>query len=207
MVGAEAVKIIFLHVGPDTSQAEMMVASARRFGLDCIQLSDEDTPPVKGAALITLPRNEKGIMYFRAKCYAAYNEPGIYLDTDMLIRRDLSPIMDLEFDVGLTRRNHDIIDPNGVNVGQLMPYNGGVVAMKDKTFWPEVERLMAGMDADSQRWYGDQVALSEAAKSRNVLELPLRLYNLTVKKAGLDVSRASILHFKGRGKEVMASYT
>lgn len=200
-------KVIFLHVGQDTTQAEMMVTSARRFGHYCVHLSDEDTPPVRGAMQIAMPRNGEGIMYFRAECYAAYNEPGIYMDTDMLIRRDLSPIMAMDFDVALTRRNHDIIDPNGVNVGQLMPYNGGVVAMKDKTFWPEVERLMAGMDADSQRWYGDQVALSEAAKSRNVLELPLRLYNLTVKKAGLDVSRASILHFKGRGKEVMASYT
>jgi hypothetical protein len=92
-------------------------------------------------------------------------------------------------------------------MAETMPYNGGFAAVKDPTFWPEVYARMQAMDADLQEWYGDQFALVQAAKGRNVLELPIRLYNHTVKKAGLDVSKASVLHFKGRGKEVMASYT
>jgi len=199
--------LIFLYVGQDTTMPDMFVQSALATGHECIHLTDTDSPALEGAQCIRIPREGEGIMLFRAKCYAAYNQPGIYLDADMLVRKDLSPVMGLEFDVGLTRRSHDIIDPNGTNVGKLMPYNGGFVAVKDPTFWPEVYARMQAMDADLQKWNGDQFALSEAAKGRNVLELPLRLYNRTVKQAGLDVSKASVLHFKGRGKEVMASYT
>ena len=175
MVGAQ-VLIAFLHVGPDATQAQMMVNSARAFGHDCVQLTDADSPCVEGAQCVRIKREGEGIMYFRAKCYAAFNEPGIYMDTDMLVRRDLSPIMELDFDAALTKRSHEVIDPNGVNVGKLMPYNGGFIAVKDKTFWLAVLERMSAMDADSQRWYGDQMALSEAAKGRNIVELPTRIY-------------------------------
>ncbi len=198
--------IAFLHVGQDTAQAAMMVRSAKAFGHDCYQLTDADSPHVEGAQCIRFNRGDEGIMYFRAKCYAAFNEPGIYLDTDILIRRDLSPLMALDFDVALTKRTHEVITPNGVDVGSLMPYNGGFIGVKDKTFWPEVVDRMAGYDPDSQKWYGDQVALVEAAKGRNIIELPTKLYNRIVKKVNLDVSGAWVLHFKGRGKEVMESY-
>lgn len=198
--------IAFLHVGQDTAQAAMMVQSAKAFGHDCYQLTDADSPHVEGAQCIRFNRGDEGIMYFRAKCYAAFNEPGIYLDTDMLIRRDLSPLMALDFDVALTKRTHEIISSNGVDVGALMPYNGGFVAMKDKTFWPEVADRMDGYDPEHQKWYGDQMALVEAAKGRNIIELPTKLYNRIVKKVDLDVSGAWVLHFKGRGKEVMESY-
>lgn len=198
--------LIFLHVGPDASQAQMLVNSAKVFGHDCVQLTDADSPAVEGAHCVRTPREGQGIMLFRAQCYAAFNEPGIYVDTDMLIKHDLSPLMVLDYDVALTKRGHDIIDPNGVNVGALMPFNGGFVCVKDKTFWPEVAQRMEAMDAENQRWYGDQLAIAEAAKSRQVLELPVRIYNRTTKRAGLDVSGAWVLHFKGRGKEVMHDY-
>lgn len=205
MVGAEML-IAFLHVGTDITQAQMMVNSAMRFGHECVQLTDADSPHIEGAHCIRFDRGDDGIMYFRARCYAAFNEPGIYMDTDMLVQRALSPVMALDFDAALTKRGHDIIDPNGVNVGALMPYNGGFVAVKDKTFWPEVADIMRRQDADSQRWYGDQIALAEAAKSRSIVELPIRIYNCTVKRADADVSRPWVLHFKGRGKDVMESY-
>ena len=200
-------KLIFLFVGNDITMPDMFVQSALATGHECIHLTDSDSPALEGAQCIRIPREGEGIMLFRAKCYAAYNQPGIYLDADMLVRKDLSPVMGLEFDVGLTRRNYAIIDPSGANMAETMPYNGGFAAVKDPTFWPEVYARMQAMDADLQEWYGDQFALVQAAKGRNVLELPIRLYNRTVKQAGLDVSGASVLHFKGRGKEVMASYT
>lgn len=198
--------IVFLHVGPDISQAQMMVNSAKRFGHHCVQLTDMDSPAVEGAGCVRFKREGEGIMYFRAKCYAAYNEHGIYMDTDMLIKHDLFPILSLDYDVAITKRTHDIIDPNGVNVGGLMPYNGGFVAVKDKTFWPEVYELMGTMGSDNQEWYGDQLALAHACKKRRVVELPVSIYNRTTKKEGLDVSGAWVLHFKGKGKEVMHGY-
>lgn len=198
--------IAFMHVGNDAKQAQMLVDSARRFGHSMVQLTDWDTEPLEGVECVRLQREGTGLMHFRAKLYALLNEPGAYVDTDMLIRRDLSPLMELDFDVALTKRSHDIIDPNGVNVGALMPYNGGFVVVKDRGFWPDVLDIMDAMDADSQRWYGDQVAIAQAAKSRNVIDLPVKLYNCTVKRADMDVSRPWVLHFKGRGKEVMESY-
>jgi len=204
MVGAQM--IVFFHVGPDITQAQMAVNSARAHGMECTVLTDADSPHVEGAWRKEIPREWEGIMHYRAHAYAAYNKPGIYLDTDMLIRRDLSPIMELDFDVALTKRSHKIITSNGVDVGKLMPYNGGFVAVQDPTFWPEVADRMDGYDPEHQKWYGDQMALVEAAKGRNIIELPTKLYNRIVKKVDLDVSAAWVLHFKRRGKEVMESY-
>jgi len=145
-------------------------------------------------------------MYFRANCYAGFNQAGFYLDTDMLVIHALSPIMALDFDIAVTKRKNAVKDPNGVNISDAMPYNGGFVAVKDPTFWPEVAERMSKMDSESQRWYGDQLAIAQAAKKRRVLELPDSIYNYPVKSRGEDLSGRWVAHFKGAAKEWMHDY-
>ena len=145
-------------------------------------------------------------MFFRARCYAAYNQPGIYLDTDMLIRHDLAPIWGLDFDVALTKRSNVIKDPTGQNITIDMPYNGGFAAVRSKTFWPMVWEIMNAKHPDLQQWYGDQFALAEAAKKFKVVELPWAIYNKVIIKKEQDPGNAWILHFKGKGKEFMRWY-
>jgi hypothetical protein len=198
--------IYYMHVGPDIAQAKMMVDSADYYWMETCQLTDMDSPTVNGDYLRTPRYDGEGLMLFRTRIYAAVNKPGIYMDTDMLIKHDLSPLMELDFDIMVTKRSHVIKDPNGVNISNVMPYNGGFVVVKDETFWPEVYDRMLKMSDKSQEWYGDQIAIQEAVKTRKTIELPVKIYNRTVKKAGLDVSDAWVLHFKGDGKEVMQSY-
>lgn len=198
--------LMFMHVGPDTSMAEMMVQSARSFGYYCAQLTDMDSPKVSGVQdVFRLDRGDEGIMFFRAKLYAAYNAPGVYVDTDMLIMRDIEPVMGLDFDLAVTKTKVVVKDPNGVNVTELMPYNGGCLYVKNKRVMPYLYECMAKMPQEEQRWYGDQIALNHAYKEFETIELPNKLYNYTPKPSDtLETTRDKyILHFKGARKERM----
>jgi hypothetical protein len=179
-------------------------------GNDLWQLTDDDTPELPGCNVFRFPRGDEPFMLWRAKVYAAFNRPGLYCDTDLIIQRDLSPIMALEFDVAFTKTWVAVKDPDGTNLTELMPYNGGVVFVKHPEFWPHVVELMDTMHPDHKEWYGDQLALAHLAKQYYTVELPSKIYNYTpmVKEheTHADLSDKWILHFKGKRKEWMRDY-
>lgn len=199
--------ITFFHVGEDLKTPQMAVDSVLRLGMKCTVLTDEDTPAIKGADCVRFKKKGNGITHFRAHCYAEYNEPGIYLDTDMLVMRDLSPLMKLDFDVALTKRSGAIFDPSGFDVTQRMPYNAGFMAVKSKHFFDRLIKEIDQMSLEDQSWYCDQVGIPDAMRGLNCVELPINLFNRTIKQPDLDVSSAWVLHFKGRGKQFMESYS
>jgi len=205
------VNVIFYHIGQDVSMPRMLAESIRKTGHNPVFLTDNETESIEGCETHRFGFTGENVVWKRMLCYAEYNQEGIYLDSDMMVMKNLEPIMALDFDVALTKVSHQIIDPKGVNLTALMPYNGGFIAVKDKTFLPAMVRHVIDTqneaDVDlTQYWYCDQMTLAEVAGTRNLVELPVKIYNKTVKKPGMDVSGAWVLHFKGRGKEVMESY-
>lgn len=178
-------------------------------GHELWHITDEETPGLPGCEVFRLPKNEP-FMFWRAKAYAAFNRPGLYIDTDIIVNRDPSPVMALDFDVALTKHWVPIRDPSGVNLTELMPYNGGVVFVKNADFWPHVVELMGQMQPEHKEWYGDQLALAHLAKQYYTVELPAKLYNYTPKvkehETGADLSDKWILHYKGNRKEWMKDY-
>lgn len=179
-------------------------------GHELWQITDETTPQLPGCNVFRLPKGDTPFMFWRAKAYAAFNKPGLYLDTDIIVNKDPSPVMALDFDVALTKTWVVVKDPNGTNLTELMPYNGGVVFVKNPNFWPDVARFMESQHEDHQKWYGDQFALVALAKKFNTVELPNNLYNYTPKardyETKADLSDKWILHFKGKRKEWMREY-
>jgi len=205
-------KIIFYHIGDDLSMPRMLANSILKHGHEPVFLTDYNTEEIEGCEIHRFDYNSENLVWHRMLCYAQYNQEGIYLDSDMLVMRDLSPVMELDFDVALTKVNHDIIDPNGNNLSALMPYNGGFIAVKSKTFLPamvkhviDAQTKAGGIDL-TKYWYCDQMTLAEVAKTVNLVQLPVKIYNRTIKHKNVHTDGSWVLHFKGKGKDVMQSY-
>lgn len=149
----------------------------------------------------------------------------VFLDSDMLIQGDLSPLFVQDFDVGLTYRQ-----PGDVGYDK-MPFNGGVifVAHYRKTqvlqFLNKVYTLYQAKSENQGIWWGDQYALLEAVEPANFFErtaeivevngckilfLPCTIYNYSSANRMSAILRKlkdkQIIHFKGARKRLIQPY-
>ena len=184
--------------------AKLMLASVRKFMPDwhIIQFSDVDTHLIEGAD----ERRTLDLLTPRVKtrfaCLASLSPTDrvICLDTDVLLKSDIGFIFERSpFDVALTYRDHDVWDPNGINVARVMPYNTGVMFSRSSTFWRECLDQYPDTDA----WYADQLAVKSVADSGRykVMRLPATKFNFT--PASEDATDdAFVYHYKGPDKKV-----
>lgn len=193
-----------MHVGASIALPTIMVRSAKHFGLEVVQLTDLDSPRVVGVDdCIRADRGSAPLMYWRAQRYAEYGMPGVYVDTDLMFRRDPSPVFGLDFDVALTKRDQSIMDKTGREIGHLMPFNGGVLFVRTPRFLDRVATVMRPMGPELRKWYGDQLAIARVADEFATVNLPVEVYNYTPKRRDDDISRAWIVHYKGERKDWM----
>ena len=198
--------ITFLHVGKDSTLPTKMVASVKEVmpNANIVQLTDENTPIIKGVNTVIRKKYNGLIMLFRLEHLASLRGNWITLDTDMIIKKDLSHVFNQDFDVALTRRYGSIIDADGDDIVKIMPYNAGVMFSKNHEFWIEALNKLKSLDRKTHEWYGDQLAIKLIVDEHNykVLELSCDEYNYTPqdKEERKDVY---VYHFKGQRKDWM----
>lgn len=156
----------------------------------------------------------------------------VFLDTDILFLRPLPRAGELT----VTWRDHVAVSDEGEKlegIAASMPYNYGVICAKrnkatiEAFIWMR-ERIRK-MNPQQQYWYGNQLALAELAGPRpaagiqidsrripwlihspstllTVGKIPCEFYNYTPQSDDEDVSGRSVLHFKGKRRDLMASY-
>jgi hypothetical protein len=198
------VKVAFLQVGDDLRLATLMAASAKRLGYALVQMTDERTPAVASAdEVLRLPWDGERLMTYRLAHLAALDGPALIVDTDVLFMRDVQHVWDRPFDVALTRRTGPALDPNGVDLAEVMPYNTGVMFSRSQAFWRRCHELCRGFPEEVQRWFGDQYAVRFAAADFSVLELPVDPYNYSPATPEEDVAQRYIVHYKGERKAWM----
>jgi hypothetical protein len=198
------VKVAFLHVGDDLRLPTIMAASAKRLGYGLVQMTDERSPAVPGVDAVTrLAWDGERLMTYRLQHLAALAGPALIVDTDVMIVRDVRAVWEREFDVALTRRTGPALDPTGVDLAEVMPYNTGVMFSRSQAFWQRCYDLCREFPPEAQRWYGDQYAVRFAAPEFNVLELPVDPYNYSPATPEEDVSGKLIVHYKGKRKDWM----
>jgi lipopolysaccharide biosynthesis glycosyltransferase len=198
--------IVFLQVGNDVIHAEKMVKSARKAckNAQIIQLSDEHTQIVKDVdKVVRKPYNGK-LMLFRMQHLADLRGEWVNLDTDIIVKKDLADVFNLEFDVALTKRESSIVDTRGFDITTIMPYNAGVIFSRNHQFWIDALKSIESMNVSLQEWYGDQVAIKLVADTNHyeILELPCDVYNYTPKNAE-ERKDVYVYHFKGQRKDWM----
>ena len=197
-------QVVFLHAKQSPKYADIMVMSAARFGYELIQLTDRDTPEVKGVhKVVRLPWSGTHVMTYKLDHLSRIDYPCLIVDTDVIFQKDIAPILRNDFDVALTRRVGSIYDTDGVDVTIEMPYNCGVMFSKCQDFWRAALRTCKGYSESRQTWYGDQHAVKEIAPRFNVLELPCSEYNYTPSSISEDLSDKKIVHYKGKRKDWM----
>lgn len=203
MVSAPSLTVCFLHVGDLHHHEPKFIRSVLKTNPEAkiVQFTDFKSPEVPGVHEVRRDEINVPIFEYRWRAFATLKGNVACLDTDVIVRKDLSPIFKLDWDIALTRRDRPVIDPNGKDITQLMPFNAGVVFSRS----PEWLLKVADTSTDLLKldpWYGDQYALAVCVKTQTqrILHLPAEIYNHTPKTQGLDVSRAWIVHYKGDRK-------
>jgi len=208
---APEVVVGFLYVGALSSLAQIMVASVRAAmpGARIVQMSDYDTKMVRGVDEIVRKHwDRKFLMPFRLLHLQDFQaERSVFLDADVVVRKNLGELFNDEFDVALTYRDES--DPSlrkSPEAFELMPFNAGVMLARasGRDFWAEAYRSCLRMPEDSRRWFGDQLAIKEVAArtTLKVRQYPCALYNYSPIKPDEDMTEVYVVHYKGDIRKV-----
>lgn len=225
--------IAYFHVGASLELPELLCQSAKKAfrgkKIKVIQLSDFETPKAKNADKIVRfkPINGVGMQYFRLVTYKEYlqkyQEPTVFLDTDMLIAKPFS----LDFKSGPTlcvrsyrlkgklfaefKMRKDLTktvpeafkyenflypEHTGETFGSFYPYLGCFFADKDHLFLAKCIEIYDTLGDNYKNWWGDQLALREAAKElfHNTVPESIVAADPRIKDPNRDVI---CFHFKG----------
>lgn len=207
----------YLHVGPNTDLVNSSIDSVRRVmpHAKVTLMTDSETPEIDCDTRIEKEYDGLLMPYRLLHLSCLPEGEWLFLDTDTIVLRDVSSVFRESFDVALTKRDI-VIDPNGVNLAETMPYNTGVMFSTSKNFWEECYRACKGFHVELKKWWGDQLAVRLVAKHEGfdefrpkrkfkVLELDVDPYNFTPHygQEHLDYPDKYILHYKGKRKEWM----
>ena len=201
-------RVVFIQYGRDITCALMMVESCKRLGYEVWQLSDDVAPKVEGVDVIMREPMHGGRMMYRARRLAEMPAPYVLLDTDMIVSRDISDGMEGDHDVALSWRGRNMVIVKGETEPVYMPYNGGLVFVKNQEFMRDCLKNMEGQAPKWQDWYGDQLALRDVAKSGKykVLELREGKWNYVPETLSHVFPDVKIYHFKGLRKNMMPDF-
>jgi len=209
----------------------ILFASARLFHPTAVTalLTDEETPfdaSLAGASIVRLPIDPDRLMYSRIVAQIEYlrlhagESPVVFLDSDVVVNADLTPLLSEEFDVALTYRDH-----------RRTPLNGGMVIAKGGPagnglrFMERVRSIFDEQFSSARRWCGDQRALIAAVGQERFEErtsdsievdgirirlLPCGRYNFSPENdedaTADELGDKLIVHFKGERKRLMPLY-
>jgi hypothetical protein len=192
----------FLHARQDPKYAKKMIESVKKVlpYVDIVQWTDEDTPQIEGCRIVRRSWDRRNPMIFKMNFLAEQDENVLVLDTDVILKADVSSVFALPFDVALTWRDGPIRDPEGNDLTKIMPFNCGVMFSRSSRYWQACLEWCAIHSVDS--WYADQLAVANV-KGFDVLKLHCDNFNYTPRSQDEDVSGRLAIHYKGKRKEWM----
>lgn len=173
-------------------------------GVEVVHLTDMDSAPIKGVSAVKRLEKNCPMAVHRMRHHQAEGE-WLFIDIDVLVVKDVTDVFESQFDIALSSRSDT--DQVQYEFGTAMPYNMGVVFSRSPAFWKAVETELLTYSSQLQEWMGDQLAVCRLvdAPEHDVLVLDGNIYNCTP-ESKVDLSKPSILHFKGDRKEQMMAY-
>jgi hypothetical protein len=186
--------------------AELMIASVRRHmpEVEIWQLTDD-----RGTEALPVDRVERKPFIYKDwvpwLMEFVSGVPGnvLFLDSDIIVQRDLRPMFLADADVVVTTRG-----PKTVN-DRFMPFLLGVVASKKPTFWLDMrDRVLAMKNSDDRGWWGGQLALYDAWMDQQngnlawkMAAVPCDPHNYVPKDANDAPADKWVLHYKGKKRK------
>ncbi len=203
---------------------EVAVLAAKKVRPDTsvVVLTNETTDiPIAGVQVVRLPADPEHMMYSRMRAYRAVARKLegliLFLDTDVCLNRDFTPMFKGEFYIGLTYRLDDSFMP--INEGLIMGRAGpGLNRFFDQALHTynclaELPEVKAAFPLDPRMWRGGQLTLAAMMDwwrpDEGILDvstrevryrvLPCEKYNYPVKGSEPAETLANkwALHFKG----------
>lgn len=197
-------RVAFVQYGRGNSDlAAMMVHSCKALGYDVTQLSCMEAPTVFGVDRVERAPFDCGRMLFRARLLTKMITPFVLLDTDMIVRKDISD--GFGEDAAVTYRDKHLVLSKDEKEPLRMPYNGGVIFASNQGFLVDCLKAMETMEPKRQDWYGDQLALRDVIESG---KYKVRIHkderwNFCPDSEGHDLDNVRIYHYKGNRKRLM----
>lgn len=191
------------------SFAKHMLQSIRTSmpGVEVWQLSDGQSPELPGIDGVKRLSTPLPMAVRRVSLHATCEGEWLFIDTDVIVRKDVREVFSEDFDVALTDREGTITYESGY--AKVMPYNIGVVFSRSPKFWETVKKYLLMMPVYLQHWEGDQrvVAGMMAHPGKcgfNVKVISGAEYNYPPKSENdPQIERASIVHYKGARKKYL----
>ncbi len=202
--------VSFFHVGDVPKYLHAMIKSCRDvLGWPIVQMTDEDCPKLDGVDEV-VRRPYHGLL---SKCRMDHlrdypHDEMLILDTDVLVKRDVSHVFDRDFDVALTKRYRPVRTETGYDMTKIYPYNCGVMFSRSRGFWRDCTEFLDEQPIDINQWMGEQLSMCVVAENgkHRVLDLPVNEYNWTPAEVGQPHGDARIVHLKGNRKDWYTSY-
>ena len=191
----------FLLVGEQPAYVERMVESIKDVhGIPVVQMTDLKSPKVKGVDEVVRLPFKVPLMLYRLKHLSLYRHTEMLIvDTDVIAKRPVDDVWEIDFDVGLTFRNPgELYTGDGIDRANDMPFNTGVMFSRGNAFWRDCYSWLTHGTPEQQRWYGDQLAVANVARreTHSVLGLLCSEFNWSPSHRD-DTSDARFWHYKG----------
>ena len=219
--------IAFVSVGNNSHKnAELLVKSIKKTNLNCriIQISTKEDREIIGVDEILIFKFEASVFMLnrfesQIKIVEKYG-PTIFLDTDMLVNKDLKEVFNLlkKNDFIFTKRenNHFMNDtfantkyPEFTNktTNDVMPFNAGFIGSNNATSLERLLKICLNLPQRFHYWYGDQVAQKKIydTKEFKILVLDSK-YNYMIEDVTEFDQNIYVYHFKGKYKESMKPF-
>lgn len=203
-----------------------MVASVAKHnpGAEIIQVTDHQTPSVPGVTWTHPTMGDPAqLMLWRTQAFAdlQLQQPALYMDTDMIVRKPILPAMLLqEATIAVCRRSfqrdavfnvaqrgHQYTEHANKTLDQVYPYVGCATITPNAKPWVELAERYQALPEKYKAWYGDQEVLREYVNSMPsfcVAHLPEHVYACLPEHLEAHPNPA-IMHYKGKRKELMFS--
>ncbi len=185
--------------------ARIMIASSRRHmpDLPIVMVTDMKTPAIHGAEPFRIDTGgfSEFIPWLTNACSLIDGEV-IYLDSDVVVMRDLRPILNVTGDLIVPNRGPKIVD------GHMQPFIFGCVAYRNRKIWEEIRDRVLQMPEKERCWYGSQIAVFEMwMEEKNgrgkwkIVSIPRDVYNYTPKDEDEIPADKWVLHYKGKKRK------
>jgi hypothetical protein len=201
------VRVGFLQVGPagtvHARLARQMVASVRRAmpGVSITQFAAEGSARVPDVDAMCLG-SAAPLALACLEAYASCEGEWLFLDSDVIVQRDVRRVFDQVFDVAVATRVGTLLEKEiGTKFMAAMPFNKGAVFSRSRAFWVAAYARLRDMPTGDQDWMGDQRAMNAVIAGGGFhVAILANDYNYPPKRRDEDVRDKAIVHFKGPRK-------
>lgn len=187
--------------GPHLHIAKHLIESARRLmpEVELYLLTDGQTS-IEGVEAIRIAEDmPMGVR--RVQHYATLEGDWVFLDTDVVFKRDVRHVFQQAFDVAIASREGTYM--HGTKYAEIMPYNFGVVFSRCPKFWETLLRHLKTLPPEFQEWGGEQRLMCEMVRTKGCpfdVRILSSAYNFTPHKEHDDMSHVFVAHYKGPRK-------